>query len=173
MAVLEYLEQEKTHYRVTEHEPVYTAMQLARVEKVKPEQVAKAVVVQADGKYFICVLSADRLIDFDALCQCLRVKNVKLANESEMVRLFGDCEVGAEPPLGSHYDLPVVMDENLARDKQIVFFAGEHSRSVWMDMDEYLGLVKPQIRNFTFQSQGPGAIWPEMYSSWWMDPFAF
>lgn len=173
MAVLEYLEQEKTRYRVTEHEAVFTAMQLAHVEKVQPEQVAKTVVVQADGKFYICVLPADRLIDFGVLCQRLRVKNVELANEAEMMGLFGDCEIGAEPPLGSHYNLPVLMDENLIRDKQIIFFAGEHTRSVWMDMDEYLRLAKPQIMTFTFQSKEPDLKWPGMNPLWWTDPFAF
>jgi Ala-tRNA(Pro) deacylase len=173
MAVLEYLEQEKAYYRLTEHEPVYTARQLARVEKVQPEQVAKTVVVQADGKYCICVLPADRVIDLDALCECLGAKNTELASEAEMVGLFGDCEVGAEPPLGAHYNLPVLMDESLSRDKQIVFLAGAHTRSIWMDMDEYLHLVKPRIEHFAFTlSRDPGIDWPGM-NSFWQDPFAF
>ena len=156
MAVLEYLQHEKTHFRVTEHEPVYTARQLARVEKIKPQHVAKSVVIQADGDYYICVLPADRLIDFHLLRKCLRAKKVELASESDMIKLFGDCEVGAEPPLGAHYNLSVLMDESTAGDKQIVFFAGSHSQSVWMDMEEYQRLVKPRIENFIILSSEPG-----------------
>jgi Ala-tRNA(Pro) deacylase len=172
MAVLEYLEQEKTHYRLTEHEPVYTARQLARVEKVEPQMVAKTVVVQADGKFYLCVLPADRLIDFGTLRRHLGAKKVELANETEMSGLFGDCEIGAEPPLGAHYHLPVLMDENLAHDKQIVFLAGQHTRSVWMEMNEYLRVVKPQISDFAFVSTKPGNEWTG-FNPLWSDPFAF
>lgn len=172
MTVLEYLDQEKTHYRLTEHEPVYTARQLARIEKVQPEQVAKTVVIQADGKFYICVLPADRLIDFGALRKCLRSQHVSLATEAEMVKLFSDCEIGAEPPLGAHYNLPVLMDESLSRDKQIIFPAGAHTKSIWMEMDEYLRLVRPQILHFTLLSKEPGIEWPGP-ESMWMDPFAF
>jgi len=172
MAVLEYLEQEKTHYRVTEHEPVYTARQLARVEKVQPALVAKTVVVLADGKYHLCVLPADRQIDFWALRKCLAAKKLELASEAQMTSLFGDSEIGAEPPLGAHYNLPVLVDESLTHDRQIVFLAGVHTRSVWMDMDEYLRVVKPRILNFSFESKNPGIDWQELNSMWY-DPFAF
>jgi Ala-tRNA(Pro) deacylase len=172
MAVLEYLEHEKTHFRVTEHEPVYTARQLARVEKVRPGLVAKTVAVEADGKFYICVLPADRLVDFRAVRKCLGAQKAGLASEAEMVGLFGDSEIGAEPPFGAPYNLPVLMDESLASDKQIVFLAGVHTRSVWMEMDEYLRLVKPRIMRFTLLPREPDIGFSEM-NPLWMDPFVF
>jgi Ala-tRNA(Pro) deacylase len=172
MEVLEYLEQEKTHFRVTVHEPAYTARQLARVENVQPELVAKTVVVEADGKFYICVLPADRLIDFKVLRRCLGAQKAGLASEAEMVGLFGDSEIGAEPPFGAHYNLPVLMDESLSSDKQIVFLAGAHTKSIWMEMGEYLRLVKPRIVRFTLLTWEPGISWPGM-NSMWQDPFVF
>jgi Ala-tRNA(Pro) deacylase len=172
MAVLEYLEQEKTQFRVTQHEPVYTAKQLACVEKVRPEQVAKTVVVEADGEFYLCVLPADRRIDFRALRKYLGAKNAGLASEAEMVGLFGDSEIGAEPPFGVPYNLPVLMEESLSIDQQIVFLAGAHTKSIWMEMDEYLRLVKPQIMRFALLSEEPGIGWPGM-NSVWLNPFPF
>ena len=150
MTVLEYLEKEQCRYRVTEHKPVYTAEQLATVEHVAPRKVAKPVVVRADGRFYLCVLPADRKIDLYAVQKHLKVHDVRLASEREMERLFSDSELGAEPPFGNLYDLPTLMDKKLARDKQIVFQAGSHDKAVWMEMDEYKRLANPDIFAFSY-----------------------
>ncbi len=172
MTVLEYLDNRHTHYRFSEHKPAYTAKQLARVENVKPQQVAKTVIVEAEGRFFVCVLPADRIIDFMALRRHLKVKNVCLATEHQMQRLFGDSEIGAEPPIGEPYNLPVLMDKALCKDEEMVFFGGSHKSSVWMDTDDYIRLAKPKIVGFTFPADWPCSDWPGM-NPYWMDPFAF
>ncbi|MEN8127679.1 MAG: YbaK/EbsC family protein [Planctomycetota bacterium] len=150
MTVLEYLEAEHCDYRVTEHKPVYTAEQLATVEHVPACKVAKPVIVRADGRYYLCVLPADRRIDVYAVQKYLKAKNVRLASEHEMEYLFGDSELGAEAPFGNLYDLPTLMDKKLAKDKEIVFQAGSHDRSVWMNMKDYKKLANPGIFAFSY-----------------------
>ena len=150
MTVLEYLDEKRCHYRVTEHKPVYTADQLATVEHVPPRRVAKPVVVRADGRFYLCVLPADRRIDLYAVQKHLKAKNVRLASEYEMENLFADSEIGAEPPLGSLYDLPTLMDKKLAKDKRIVFQGGSHEKSIWMSMSEYRRLTNPTILPFSY-----------------------
>ncbi len=150
MTVLEFLDEKKCHYRVTEHKPVYTADQLAAVEHVPPRKVAKPVVVRADGQYYLCVLPADRRIDLYAVQKHLVAKNVRLASEYEMENLFGDSELGAEPPLGNLYNLPTLMDKKLAKDKRIVFQAGSHDHAIWMSMSEYRRLTNPAVLAFSY-----------------------
>ena len=150
MTVLEYLDEKHCHYRVTEHKPVYTADQLATVEHVPPRRVAKPVVVRADGRYYLCVLPADRRIDLYAVQKHLVAKNVRLASEYEMEYLFGDSELGAEPPLGKLYDLPTLMDKKLAKDKRIVFQGGSHEQAIWMSMSEYRRLTNPAVLSFSY-----------------------
>ena len=150
MTVLEFLDEKHCHYRVTEHTPVYTAEQLATVERVSARKVAKPVVIRADGRYYLCVLPADRKIDLYAVQKHLEAKNVRLASEYEMGYLFGDSELGAEPPLGNLYDLPTLMDKKLAKDKQIVFQAGSHDRAVWISMSEYKRLTDPTVFAFSY-----------------------
>jgi Ala-tRNA(Pro) deacylase len=150
MTVLEFLDEKHCHYQVTEHKPVYTADQLATVEHVPPRKVAKPVVVRADGQYYLCVLPADRRIDLYAVQKHLKGKNVRLASEHEMESLFGDSELGAEPPLGNLYDLPTLMDKKLAKDKRIVFQAGSHKQAIWMSMSEYRRLTHPAILAFSY-----------------------
>ena len=150
MTVLEYLKAEHCSYRVTEHNPVYTAEQLATVEHIPARKVAKPVIVRADGRYYVCVLPADRRIDLYAVQKHLKADNVRLASEHEMEYLFGDSELGAEAPFGNLYDLPTLMDKTLAKDKEIVFQAGTHEQAVWITMKDYKKLANPHIFAFSY-----------------------
>lgn len=150
MTIMEYLEHHHCAYKVTQHKPVYTAEQLASIEHVPGRQVAKPVVVWADGRFYLCVLPADRRMDLYAVQKHLKTDNVRLANESEMAWLFEDTEIGAEPPIGSLYDLPTLLDTTLAKDKEIVFQAGTHESAVWMSMDDYKTLAHPVIGSFSY-----------------------
>jgi Ala-tRNA(Pro) deacylase len=150
MTVTEFLETQHCPFRVTEHHPVYTAEQLATCEHVSPRNVAKPVIIRADGKYYVCVLPADRRIDLYAVQKHLKAKNIRLASEHEMADLFDDAEIGAESPIGTMYDLPTLMDKKLAKDTEIVFQAGTHDRAVWMRMDDYKKLTNPIVFRFSY-----------------------
>jgi Ala-tRNA(Pro) deacylase len=167
MTVMEYLKKNHCSYRVTEHKSAYTAEQLASAEHVTPKKVAKPVVLRADGTYYVCVLPADRKIDLYRIQKHLEAKNVRLASEHEMEYIFGDAELGAEPPIGAMYELQTFMDKKLAKDKEIVFQAGTHEQAVWMSMDEYKKLTNPTIFSFSY---------PESYDeieSMPFDPFYY
>ena len=167
MTVMEYLKKQHCTYRVTEHKPAYTAEQLATAEHVSSKQVAKPVVIRADGHYYLCVLPANRKIELYAVQKHLKAKNVRLASEYEMEYLFGDSELGAEAPIGPMYDMPTLMDKKLAKDKEIVFQAGTHDQAVWMSMREYRQLAKPDVFSFSY---------PEAYDeieSMPFDPFYY
>jgi Ala-tRNA(Pro) deacylase len=163
MNVVEYLNEQKCKYEMVHHKPAYTAEQLARVENVPRRQVAKPVVVEADGRFLLCVLPADRKIDFMALQKHLKVKQVRLADESQMARLFEDSQVGAEAPFGNIYNLPTLIDKTLTKDKEITFLAGTHETSIRMPVEEYLRLVRPTVLKFSYSP------WPRTI----LDPFYF
>ena len=153
MTVLEYLNQQRCRYEITHHKPAYTAEQLARLEKVPSRQVAKSVVIEADGRFYLCVLPADRKIDFASLQRHLKTDSVRLADERQMQKLFADAEIGAEAPFGNLYELPTLMDKSLQKDKEIVFLADSHETSVHLSMKEYKRLAKPVILKFSYPAQ--------------------
>lgn len=150
MTVLEFLEKNQSEYQVTCHKPAYTSEQLARMEHVPPRQIAKPVVVDVDGRYYLCVLPADRKIDLNTLQKCLNAKAVQLADERKMKKLFADSELGAEAPIGALYDMPTLMDKSLEKDREILFQAESHETTVHMTMIEYLRLAKPTILKFSY-----------------------
>ncbi len=150
MRVIEFLDKSAVRYEVSEHPPAFTAQQMAAVEHEQGKYVAKPVIIKADGKYIMCVLAACYKIDLGALKSQLGAKSVELAEEKEIGSIFEDCELGAEPPFGNLYDLPVVMDKALEQDDHIAFQAGTHEKAIRMSMDDYQKLVEPKVLEFSY-----------------------
>ncbi len=126
MRVIEFLDKSAVPYQVSEHPPAFTAQQMATVEHEPGQFVAKPVIVKADGEYMMCVLSASYKIDLGELKGQLGADSVELAEETQIGRIFDDCELGAEPPFGNLYDLPTVMDKALEKDDHIKFQSGTY-----------------------------------------------
>jgi len=150
MRVIEFLDKSAVRYEVTEHQPAFTAQSMAAAEHEPGKYVAKPVIVKADGKYVMCVLSASHKIDLRALKSQLGAKSVELAKENDMEKIFPDCELGAEPPFGNLYDLPTIIDKDLEKDDHIMFQAGAHEKAIRMSMDDYRKLVAPKVLEFSY-----------------------
>ena len=151
MRVIEFLDKSEVKYELTEHKPAFTAQSMAAVEHEPGKYVAKPVIVKADGKYIMCVLSACYKIDLDALKSQLGAKSVQLADEKDIGKLFGDCELGAPPPFGNLYDLPTIIDRALEASEHIMFQAGTHEKAIRMSIADYQKLVTPRVLEFSYQ----------------------
>ncbi|MEZ5365746.1 MAG: YbaK/EbsC family protein [Bryobacterales bacterium] len=130
------------------HLATYTARELAHQEHVPERQVAKCVVLLADEVYAMAVLPADEQVDIDRLRRVLGLMDLRLATEEELAWLFPDCEVGAMPPFGALYALPVYIDKRLAAQETIDFNAGTHRDVLRMRYSELCRLVEPIEREF-------------------------
>lgn len=143
--VKNYLDNENVSYEVAEHPLAYTASEIAGAGHVPGKQMVKAVIVKDNGKFLMCVLPAIHLVDFEKLQQAVGSKSVVLAEEDEVAKIFPDYEVGAEPPFGHLYGLPVFADKILEKDDEIVFNAGTHTDVIKMKFEDFKRLVKPTI----------------------------
>jgi Ala-tRNA(Pro) deacylase len=74
---------------------------------------------------------------------------VRLAEESEFAAAFPDCEVGAMPPFGNLYGLPVYVDVHLAKDESILFPVGSYAEAMRVAYDDFARVVKPVSAEFT------------------------
>lgn len=143
---LESLLQEKgVQYEKHMHATAYTAQELAHEEHVTGYMVAKPVVVRGESGFAMCVLPAPAKLDLDLAAKALNESEVRLATESEMAELFADCELGAEPPVGSMFDLETVMDAGLKQDEYLVMQAGTHIDAVKMRRDDWEKLCQPTV----------------------------
>ena len=145
MKIQEYLKSNKVPFEVLEHPPAYTAQEVAAEEHVSGNLMAKTVVVQADKKSVLCVLPASYKLDMKKVAKALKTKKIRLADETELAKLFPDVEVGAEPPFGNLYDMTTVVDSHLAEDEEIVFQAGSHRQAIRVKYADYAKLVAPTV----------------------------
>jgi Ala-tRNA(Pro) deacylase len=132
-------------FTITTHPQAFTAREVAAAEHVPAREIAKTVVVFGDGTYQMIVIPASRLVDFHELRDALGLPQARMATEHELSELFPDCEVGAMPPLGPSYGLPVHMDDTLAGQDTIAFNAGTHREVMHMRTAEFRRLVSPHI----------------------------
>jgi len=132
-------------YEKHKHRLTYTAQRLAAEEHVSGYNVAKPVVVKGGGGFAMCVLPACAHLDLERVAGLLRSDEVRLATETEMADLFPDCELGAEPPVGSLFGMTTIMDERLRGDEHITMQAGSHTEAVKMRREDWERLCDPLV----------------------------
>ena len=137
----QYLDERKVRYVTIGHSPAYTAQDVAHSAHIPGAQMAKTVMVNADGTLAMAVLPANRRVDIGELRAVTGCDNVTLAHENEFKDYFPDCEPGAMPPFGNLYDMPVYVSPDLAVEPEIVFNAGSHTELVRMRWRDYYSLV--------------------------------
>jgi Ala-tRNA(Pro) deacylase len=145
----EFLEAHNVPYSVHSHPTAYTAQEIAALQHVKGQQLAKVVIVKAGAVFAMLVLPSDRRVDFEELRAMLGGQDVRLAQEPEFRDLFPGCDTGAMPPFGNLYGLPVYADRSLERDEEIVFNAGTHTLTVKIAFRDFQALVNPTMAEFT------------------------
>lgn len=145
-----YLAGNNVQFLHRKHTPTQTAHETAVVEHIPDHELAKTVVLHVDKGFCMAILAADRHIDMGEFCSKLGSAEVRLATEDELVALFPDCELGAMPPFGNLYAMPVFLDRRLADDAIVIAFnAGTHQDTLYMSTEEYKRLVNPFIFSFS------------------------
>jgi len=143
--VREFLDRERVAYQVVAHEKAFTAQGVAATLHVSGWTFAKTVILKTrDGRLVMAVLAGPHNVNLKA-ARAVVGSEVDLAPEAEFAPKFPGCELGAEPPLGNLYGLPVYVDEALSKDPEIVFNAGTHTEAIRMTYADYERLVRPVV----------------------------
>jgi Ala-tRNA(Pro) deacylase len=146
--ILSFLKENNAEYDHTRHPSTYTARELAHLDHVPERNVAKTVVFLGDEVFAMAVMPADENLDLNQLRRALGLSRLRLATEEEVAKLFPDCEVGAMPPFGALFGLPVYVDNRLVEQEMIEFNAGTHRDELRMPYREFARLVEPIVRHF-------------------------
>ena len=144
-----FLDENGVRYVVISHSRAYTAQEVAASAHIPGKELAKTVMVKIDGKMAMAVLPASYKVDFNQLCNETGGCKVELASEKEFKGMFPDCEVGAMPPFGNLYGMPVYVAKTLTEDEEIAFNAGTHTELVRMKYSDFQRLVQPQAVKFS------------------------
>jgi Ala-tRNA(Pro) deacylase len=145
----EFLDRNTIKYVSIQHSPAYTAQEVAASAHISGRDMAKTVIVKIEEAVVMVVLPANRKVALSELRELLGADKVKLATEEEFQSLFPDCEIGAMPPFGNLYGLPVYVAPSLAEEAEIAFNAGTHTEVIQLAYRDFDRLVQPKLMNFT------------------------
>lgn len=140
----EYLDSHHVKYVVITHSQAFTAQEIAAHMHIPGREMAKAVVIKAPSGLALAVVRAQDKVDV-GLVGGLLGGQVRLATEQEFRDAFPDCELGAMPPLGNLYNVATLVDEELAKDDNIVFNAGTHTEAIRMTYADFAAHAKPRV----------------------------
>jgi len=140
-----YLHANQVPFVIQHHRIAYTAQDVAASEHLPGQLMAKVVMAVADSALIMLVLPANHRADLTKVRAALGASAVWLADESDFAHRFADCEIGAMPPFGNLYDLPVYVDQTLTEDPAFVFQAGTHSETMQIRYADFARLVKPTV----------------------------
>jgi len=148
------LDEAGVEYEIIHHRQDFRARATARDTRTPPQEFAKTVVLRIDGGYGLAVLPATHDVAPSCIARELGADEVELASEAQMRELMPECEVGAAPPFGTFYGLPLYASPLLARDERITFNAGTHRDAVRMAWADYQRLAKPRIVHLSHHEEG-------------------
>ena len=134
------------------HPDVFTAADTAASVHIPGSEMAKTVIVNADGLLRMAVIPANRMVDLRHLKFITRSENIHIASEREFRNAFPDCEVGAMPPFGSIFGMPVYCDVQLEHNEFIEFNAGTHHDTIRIGFHDFRRLESPMMTDLVDHS---------------------
>ena len=137
----DYMDSQGVHYDTLDHHRTATSSQTAQAAHVPGSRLAKAVVVHHEMGYVLAVVPSTHRIELSTL-QGVMDRRLGLASEDEIGSLFADCDVGAVPPVGSAYDVPVILDEDFGNANDVYFEGGDHKTLAHVTGPDFRRLMK-------------------------------
>jgi Ala-tRNA(Pro) deacylase len=144
----DFLDEHQVKYVVISHSRAFTTQEIAAATHIPGKELAKTVIVDIDGKTAMAVLPGSQKVDLALLRDALGAERVTLAKEAAFKDRFPGCDLGAMPPFGNLYGMPVYVADSLTEDEEIAFNAGSHDQLVKMAYRDFERLVKPEVMRF-------------------------
>jgi Ala-tRNA(Pro) deacylase len=142
-----YLREKGVPYQNQHHARAISAQEVAATEHVPGRMFAKTVMILPDNEenMVMLVLPAPYHVNPLKASAALGVSEVQLADEERFADTFPDCEVGAMPPFGNLYEVPVYVHRALGEDETIVFRSGTHTDTMSVSYADFEKLVRPTV----------------------------
>ncbi|TLX72147.1 YbaK/EbsC family protein [Labilibacter sediminis] len=147
-----YLRNQDVSFNKIVHHKTYTAQRTAADTHISGKEIAKTVIMKIDNDMCMVVLPGNMQVDINLLKEATGAKDVRLATEIEFKDMFENCEVGAMPPFGNLYGMPVYVAEALKEDVFIAFNAGSHSLLIQMKYADFERLVQPTVFKLAYHA---------------------
>ncbi len=138
----EYIELQGIQYDLVRHPRRFTSMETAAAAHVTGDKLAKSVVMEAKAKdeYVMAVIPSTHHLHLETL-RARFGHPFDLVTETDIRRLFKDCQLGSIPALGQAYGMKVAVDETLLDLDEIYFESGDHTQLVHMSGQDFRALM--------------------------------
>ena len=139
----------KARFRVIEHEAEGRSEKISVIRGNRPEQAAKAMVLDVRGggggrRNVLAILPGNRKLDFNAVAQLFEARKCGFASPESAQALTG-CAMGAVPPFSLNPELSVVVDEDLLANETLYFNAGRLDRSMELATSDWVAVARPRV----------------------------
>ena len=140
-SVVRILTDHGAEYDLVAHPKSFSSVESANAAHVPEDHIAKGVLLRDSLGFVMAVIPASEWVDLRRLHEELG-RDLSIATEAEIDRLFNDCDPGAIPPLGEAYGVEMVLDESLTSLSSIYFEGGDHEHLVRLDGDQFNALMQ-------------------------------
>jgi len=143
------LREAKATFRIIEHEAEGRSEKISVIRGNRPEQAAKAMVLDVRGggggrRHVLAILPGNRKLDFVAVAALFEARKCGFASPESAEALTG-CVMGSVPPFSLNPDLSVVVDADLLANQTLFFNAGRLDRSMELDTRDWIAVARPRI----------------------------
>ena len=153
--ILKYLSENDVEYSLLTHEPITTALNLAKTIKLPAHIIARTILIKTEKQFWMIVLPADRKVNIEAVCRILGANCAREADAGDWSFYFPDCDMDTMPPFGNLYGINILVEKSLEVGRRIVFSAYSRTQSIFMRWDAYVNLVKPIVAEICDESSAP------------------
>jgi len=136
-----YITERGIPYEAISHAHSHSSAQTAELAHVPGDRLAKSVILEDDDGYVMAVLPSTCHIKLGRLSRELNRRGLRLATEKTLPDLFGDCELGAIPPVGLAYGMSTIVDDDIAQQPEIYFEAGDHEQLIRVSREDFGALM--------------------------------
>lgn len=147
-AIVDMFRKHKVSVKVLEHEPVYTSADAAGKRGTSLEEGLKAILLYADEKPIMVAVVGNTKIDMGRLKKLFGFRDVRMATPEEVIAVTS-VPIGAVPPFGFLFSIPLYIDERVRKQSSVVFNAGLHTKSLRVKESDYELVEKPIFGEFS------------------------
>ena len=150
------LTEAKAKFRVIEHEAEGRSDRISVIRGNRPEQAAKAMVLDVRGggggrRNVLAILPGNAKLDFNAVAQLFEARKAGFASP-DTAQLLTGCVMGSVPPFSLNPDLSLVVDEDLLSNNTLYFNAGRLDRSMELDTRDWVTVARPRVAKIAARS---------------------
>lgn len=173
MTLKNHLDRLGIDYDIVYHARSHGNLHSAKLAQVPPDCVAKPVILEDDNGYVMAVVPSSRRVALGMISADLH-RSLRLAEEHELSALFGDCHLGAVPPIGWAYGVQTLLDDTLSEKSDVYFEAGDHEELIHVTGLEFMSVMagarrgrftRSALRTEAGADEVPYPLTPDFYGS--------